>query len=94
MKFKPDADKAAIAEVKTRLGALPSVISEIKFYEFGEDRLGSDRSNDFALVSSFDELDSLKRYQVHPDHQAVVGLLKEICLDIRTVDYFYEGDRK
>ncbi|QTA78084.1 Stress responsive alpha-beta barrel domain-containing protein [Desulfonema limicola] len=89
MKFKPDIKEDQISKIKNDLGALPGIISEIRFYEFGKDEVRSDRSYDFCLVSAFEDFDSLKRYQVHPDHVKIVNILKEICEDIRAVDYTF-----
>jgi hypothetical protein len=91
MTFKGDADPGRIAEMERRLGALPGVIPEIRLYEFGRDIVRSERSCDFALVSAFDDMAALGRYQAHPDHQAALGVIKEICAEIRAVDYPVEG---
>ena len=87
MKFKPGKEEAEIAELEKGLGALPAIIPEIKGYEFGRDVLRSPRSYDFALVSTFDDLDAMKRYQIHPDHQAVVRIVLELCESILAVDF-------
>jgi len=89
MKFKPDVKEDQISQVKKGLGDLSDIIPEIKSYEFGRDEVRSDRSYDFCLVSAFENYDSLKKYQFHPEHVKVVNLLKEICEDIRAVDYTY-----
>ncbi|MFZ2448859.1 MAG: Dabb family protein [Syntrophobacteraceae bacterium] len=86
-KFKKDIDESAVAAMEKSLGALPAAIPEIKEYVFGRDFVHSERSCDFALVSSFENLDALKRYQVHPKHQAVLARLKEICDSILVVDF-------
>ena len=86
-KFKKDIPQPAIADVEKGLGALPSAIPEIREFLFGRDVIHSERSYDMALVSSFDGLDELKRYQVHPSHQAVVAKLREICDSILAVDF-------
>ncbi len=88
-KFKKDTAEASIAEVLEGLRGLPGIISEIKGFEFGRDVVRSERSYDMALVSVFDSLDSMKRYQVHPAHQAVVEKLKKICDSILAVDFEY-----
>ena len=87
MKFKPEIREAEIEEVERGLGVLPSVIPEILSYEFGRDLVRSERSYDFALVSEFIDLDSLQRYQKHPDHRVVVDKLKQICASILAVDF-------
>lgn len=89
LKFKKDLDPKAIAQLEAGLGALPGVISEIKQFEFGRDLIGSERSCDFALVSAFDDLAAMKRYQVHPDHQKVLQQVIKICDSILAVDFEY-----
>ncbi len=87
MKFKPEVTDDAIDELVALLDRLPDRIDEIQSYDFGRDVVRSERSYDFALVSVFANLDTLKRYQVHPDHQVVVKKLGSMCADIVAVDY-------
>lgn len=87
LKFKPDAADAQIAEVEKQLSELPGIIPEIREYVIGRDIVRSDRSYDFAIVSAFDDLDALQRYGGHPKHQEVLTLIREICEDIKAVDF-------
>ena len=87
MKFKPEVPKEEIDELEALLDALPDKIDEIQSYDFGRDVVHSERSFDFALVSVFANLDTLKHYQVHPDHQVVVKKLGGMCAEIFAVDY-------
>ena len=87
MKFKADVTPEQIDELERLLDDLPNVIVEIQAYEFGRDIVRSERSYDFALVSLFANLDTLRRYQQHPDHLVVLNLLKAICADISAVDF-------
>lgn len=89
MKFKVGAGEAEIKDLESRFAALPSRISEIKEYVFGPDVVHSERSYDFALVSAFEDLDAMKRYQVHPDHVALVGRVREMAESILAVDFYY-----
>jgi len=75
-KFKPDTTSAEIQQLADGLGGLPQQIEEIREFRFGPDVLRSARSYDFGLISSFDDLDALQRYQVHPEHQKVVSYVK------------------
>ncbi len=88
-KFKKDAPDSAIAEVEKELGGLPSAIPEIREFVFGRDVIHSERSYDLALVSSFDGMDELNRYQVHPAHKAVVVKIRAIAESILAVDFYY-----
>ena len=87
VKFKKDVPESAIAEIEKVLGELPDIIPEIMEFEFGRDVLRSERSYDFALVSEFENLETLQRYQVHPAHQKVVAKLKEVWDSRFVVDF-------
>ena len=89
MKFKPEVAEADIAGLKKELGGLPAMIPEIKTFEFGQDILHTERSWDFALVSAFDDLDAMKRYQVQPDHQVVLKKVRAMSDSIVVVDFEY-----
>ena len=89
MKFKPEVTGEDMAGLKKDLGGLPAVIPEIKAFEFGQDILHTERSWDFALVSAFDDLEAMKRYQVHPDHQVVLKKVRAMCESIVVVDFKY-----
>jgi hypothetical protein len=87
MKFKPDVTAQDIDELEAMLDRLPDRIDEIESYDFGRDVVRSERSYDFALVSVFANLDTLKHYQAHPDHQVVLKKLGGMCAHIAAVDY-------
>jgi hypothetical protein len=86
-KFKKDAPESDKANVEKSLKELPGLISEIKGFEVGRDILHSERSYDMGLVSLFDNVDAMKRYQVHPAHVTVVEKLKKIADSIVVVDF-------
>ena len=87
MKFKATVDEAQIGDLERSLAALPPLIGEIREYVFGRDVVRSERSYDFALVSAFNDLDTLKRYQVHPSHQEVLKKVVAMCDSILAVDF-------
>ena len=89
IKFKPGTLEEAISEIERDLNALKDSISEIKEFECGRDLVHSERSFDFALISAFDDLDALQRYQVHPVHQAVVAKIKAAAESTKAVDYSF-----
>ncbi len=86
-KFHPDTSEEQIDRLIDMLSALPDQIGEIREYLFGRDIVRSERSYDFALVSLFDDLEALQRYQVHPEHQKVIAHVKSICESIVAVDF-------
>lgn len=87
MKFNDGVTDEQIAELERGLAALPQSIREIKEYVFGRDVIRSERSYDFALVSAFQDLEALQRYQVHPEHQKVVSIVKALSQSILAVDF-------
>ncbi|MCX5847316.1 MAG: Dabb family protein [Deltaproteobacteria bacterium] len=89
MKFKAGVTDKDIAVIEKGLAGLPGRIPEIKEYQFGRDIVRSERSCDFALVSAFDDMEALKRYQVHPDHLPVVAKVKEFSESILAVDFTF-----
>lgn len=89
MKFKPGIHETDIAQLEQGLDRLPGTIPEILSYDFGRDIVHSERSFDFALVSSFRDMDALKRYQGHPEHLKVLELVRSMCEQIIAVDFTF-----
>lgn len=78
-KLKKTGDESSLAElkneIKTRLESLPGKIEVIRAMEVGINVVMSERAFDLALVSSFDSLDDLETYRVHPAHREVVDFI-------------------
>jgi hypothetical protein len=87
MKFHPEVGAAEIDALEAAMDALPNKITEIFTYEFGRDVIRSERSCDFALVSTFANLATLKAYQTHPEHLKLLAMLKPMCTSILVVDF-------
>jgi hypothetical protein len=87
MKFKQEVTSSDIDDLDRSFSALPGFIPEIKAFEFGRDVIRSDRSYDYALVSAFDSLEAMNRYQVHPEHQAILPKVRSLCDSIIAVDF-------
>ncbi len=87
MKFKEGVTDSQITDLEKSLAALPGAIEEIREFQFGRDVIRSERSYDFALVSAFDDLEALERYQVHPEHQKVVSKVRAASENILAVDF-------
>ena len=86
-KFNPDTSDTAVGRLVDGLAALPDQIPEIREFVFGRDIVGSERSYDFALVSMFDDLEAMQRYQVHPEHQKIIAHVKSICSSVVAADF-------
>ena len=89
MKFKEGITDVEISALEQGLGGLPAKISEIKGFQFGRDVVHSERSYDFALVSDFENMEAMQRYQVNPEHVPVVGLVRSLSASILAVDFEY-----
>jgi len=86
-KFKDESKDANIAEVTKRLNALVELIPTLKSMEVGVDFNKSERAFDLSLYSTFDSKEALQEYAVHEEHLKVVGLIKEVTLESKVVDY-------
>jgi hypothetical protein len=89
-KFKPEVKAPDIVELEKGLAALPGAISEIREFHFGRDVIRSERSYDFALISSFVDLAAMERYQKHHDHLQVVEVVKRLSSSILAVDFYQQ----
>ncbi|MFA6143380.1 MAG: Dabb family protein [Sulfurimonas sp.] len=85
--FKDENKEANLAQVKTMLEALPSKIGALKSMEVGIDMSRSERSFDLVLTSTFDDQEGLNTYAIHPEHLAVVSVIKEVTSLSKVVDY-------
>ena len=74
-------------EVKNRLEALTASIDVIRSMEVGINVVKSDRAFDIALVSTFNSLEDLETYRVHPDHQEVVSYIATVKDKSAAVDF-------
>jgi len=87
MKFKPAITAPDIDQLKQALGGLPALIPEIREFVFGHDILRTERSWDFALISAFDSVVAMNRYQANPDHQIILQKVRAMCDSIVVVDF-------
>lgn len=90
-KYKADTSEAMRDDHIARLRALPDLVSGIETFEVGADILHLDRSFDTGLVSTFAGKDALDAYTVHPEHQEVAALGKQIAERVVSVDFINAG---
>lgn len=81
------ADKATnLRIVRDRLAALDGLVPGLlKLEPVIPDALEHDY--DLVLYSEFSSVEALRAYAVHPDHQAVVGLIAKVRTERACVDY-------
>ena len=71
---------------KAAIEALPQKIDFIRDIRVGLN-INPDEQWDICLDSTFDSLDDVKAYAVHPDHVAAAGILKDAKDGRACVDY-------
>ncbi|MBI5519364.1 MAG: Dabb family protein [Desulfovibrio sp.] len=82
------ADRAANAKkMKDMLEALPGLIPCLKKLEVGVDVFAASPACDVVLYSEFATRADLDAYQVHPEHQKVVGFVKQVVAARSVLDY-------
>lgn len=81
-------DKSTNAKLaKEALEALNGQIPGLQHLEVGIDCVQAAGSYDLVLVADLDSREALEVYQVHPQHQAVLPLMKSITKQRAAVDY-------
>ncbi|QYO65394.1 Dabb family protein [Leptolyngbya sp. 7M] len=86
-KYKAETSAAERAEHISRLNALRDVIPRIISFQVGSDVLQLDRSFDTGLVAVFPDRTALEAYSVHPEHQKVAELGRELAQQAVSVDF-------
>ena len=86
-KYKPEVTEAQRAEHVARLRALPTFIADIESFSVGSDVLHLDRSFDTGLVAVFRDMAALDGYTIHPEHQKVAALGREVAQQVISVDF-------
>lgn len=77
----------AIAEIREALEGLTATIPEIRSMRVHANSLPERGDHDACLVSEFASVADLDAYLVHPDHQAVVQLLRERVVERAAIDF-------
>ncbi|MCL6494989.1 MAG: Dabb family protein [Ignavibacterium sp.] len=74
-------------ELKEKLLAMNDKVNGLIHIEVGFDFSNEKDSCDVVLYSEFENLEALKEYQLHPDHEAIKNWLTEVRYERRVVDY-------
>ncbi|HTR01526.1 MAG TPA: Dabb family protein [Candidatus Acidoferrum sp.] len=87
IKYAKDTGEDHIAEFCRRMLALRASIDDIGYLEIGRDVLREGRSWDLVLIMRFQSVEALRRYQRHPEHQAVMAYNQPRVAEVGTVDF-------
>ncbi|MCF7834142.1 MAG: Dabb family protein [Candidatus Pacebacteria bacterium] len=85
-KFKQGVSEEEKNKGIEMLRSLKEKVPEIKEWEIGIQREKSEKFYDFAQVSSFENIEDIKRFGENPEHEKVKAYLKERA-DWVKVDY-------
>ena len=86
-KYKPETSEKEIETHISKLRNLPGVIPDILSFNVGRDVLHLERSFDTGLVATYPSREALDAYTIHPDHQEVAALGKQIAERVVSVDF-------
>jgi hypothetical protein len=87
-KYKEGVDDTRREDHRTRLAALSQLVPGLARLDVGADILHLDRSFDTALFGEFEDCAALDAYTVHPAHQEVVAIGREIADRVVSVDFY------
>ena len=82
------AKTAKTIEIKTALLNLLNTIEPLQSMEVGSN-CNPNEKFDIALSTTFNNMDDLQLYAVHPEHLKVVTLIREVAESRSCVDYEY-----
>ena len=82
-----DRSAGSVAEAHGVLEGLRGKVPSLRGLEVGTDVLRTERSFDLALTATFDSLEGLQEYQVHPAHQEVIAYMGRVRESAVAVDY-------
>ncbi|QQS31774.1 MAG: Dabb family protein [Acidobacteriota bacterium] len=86
-KYKPETTPEMRTKHIESLRALSDIVAGIESLDVGADILGLDRSFDTGLVIKFTGRDALENYTIHPEHQKVAAMGREIAERAVSVDF-------
>ena len=87
LKYREHTPDGHIATFCERMLALPRTIGEIHHLEIGRDELHEARSWDLVLIMEFASVETLRAYQRHADHVAVMAFNDPFVSSVASVDF-------
>jgi hypothetical protein len=82
-----DRSAQSIRQAADVLRGLAGKVPQLLSLEVGVDVLRAERSYDIALTATFDSLEDLQAYQVHPEHQVVAKYMNRVRESVAAADY-------
>jgi len=86
--FSDEATEAEMTKLAVDLkGLLEKTDGLMLECEVAFDVAKTERSCDLVLNSLFENMETLEKYRVHPEHAKVLEFIKQICSSIAKIDY-------
>jgi len=86
-KFKEENQKANIAKASEMLNELMGNVPSLKSMEVGSNFADEGRAMDLVITTTFDSIEELQAYAIHPEHLKVVEFIKATTEYSKVVDY-------
>lgn len=87
IKYQDATPQPHVDEFCRRMLVLKDCIPEIVELTVGQDMLHEARSWDIILVMKFHSLDTLRHYQTHAEHQAVMAFNGAYVKEVAALDF-------
>lgn len=87
MKFKSENKEENMARARDLLLSMVGKVDVLRHLEVGDNCVPSERALDLALVTRFDDVESLREYAEHPVHLEVKRFLMGVLEGSHLVDY-------
>lgn len=82
----PEAKATATAEIAEALEALAPLIPQIRSIKVSANAAYFDANFDAVLIADYDSVEDLDAYQVHPEHQKAVAIVRERVAERASID--------
>lgn len=85
--FQQENKEKNIAQATQMLNALMGTVPTLKSMEVGQNFANEARAMDLVITTTFDSVEALKEYAIHPEHLKVVEFIKATAEYSKVVDY-------
>ena len=94
LKYREGTSGAHVQAFCERMRALPASIPMVRHLEIGLDELHDARSWDLVLIMRFESVETLRAYQTHDAHRAVMAFNQPFVADVASVDFVRSDDAR
>jgi len=86
-KFNEENREANLAKVSEMLDALMGKIPSLNSMEVGKNFANEARAMDLVITTTFESIEALQAYAIHPEHLKVVEVIKATTEYSKVVDF-------